>query len=79
MPRTIVIEIKKSGTGKAELTTQQNELYEFIRDKSNWRSLPPSFEQMKEFLHFKSAGGVAAVLGQIKKKGWELPGKRGKI
>lgn len=71
MPRSIAKQIIKSGCGKAELTTRQNELYEFIWDKSNWR--PPCLRQMREFLHYSSDGGVYGMMKQILKKGWKLP------
>jgi SOS-response transcriptional repressor LexA len=53
------------------LTDKQQEFYNFVWDKKNWR--PPTWKSIKKYMNFKSNQSVKEYKQIINKKGYKLP------
>jgi SOS-response transcriptional repressor LexA len=53
------------------LTDKQQQVYDFINNKKNWR--PPTWKQIQTHISAKSPNSVLAHIKSIKTKGYDLP------
>lgn len=52
------------------LTTRQEEVFEFIRKRSEETRFPPTVREIGEAFHISSTNGVRSILGALIKKGY---------
>jgi repressor LexA len=55
---------------KKSLTQRQEEVFEFIRKRSEETRLPPTVREIGEAFHISSTNGVRSILGALIKKGY---------
>ena len=55
---------------KRTLTDRQEEVYEFIRRRSEETRFPPTVREIGEAFHISSTNGVRSILGALIKKGY---------
>lgn len=55
---------------KKPLTERQEEVFEFIRKRSEETRLPPTVREIGEQFHISSTNGVRSILGALIKKGY---------
>lgn len=55
---------------KKQLTERQEEVFEFIRKRSEETRLPPTVREIGEQFHISSTNGVRSILGALIKKGY---------